>query len=94
MRGSILLVAGALCACSRESDRQQPPAEPLASAAEAPQSTVAGNAAEMKPAMLEVPADKQQLQRLVAMGYSVHEDHLHPPGTKECPFDMGGGVVQ
>jgi hypothetical protein len=48
----------------------------------------------MKPAVLEVPDDKQQLKRLLALGYTVHEDHLHPPGMKQCPFNMGGGVVQ
>jgi hypothetical protein len=47
-----------------------------------------------KAAMLAVPEDKQQLERLLALGYTVHEDHLHPPGVKECPFNMGGGVVQ
>jgi hypothetical protein len=60
----------------------------------APQSTVAGQMASKKPAMLSVPADKQQLERLLAMGYTVHDDHLHPPGVKECPFDMGGSVVE
>jgi hypothetical protein len=48
----------------------------------------------MKPAMLVVPKDKSQLQRMLAMGYTVHEDHMHPPGVKECPFNMGGSIVQ
>jgi hypothetical protein len=59
-----------------------------------PQSKIAGKTAPTKATLLEVPEDKQQLDRLLAMGYTVHDEHLHPPGTKECPFDMGGGVVQ
>lgn len=92
-RVAILLVLG-MPACGKQAERavQQPPAQSVAQPA--PQSPVAGKSAAMKPAMLEVPADKAQLQRLMAMGYTVHDDHLHPPGVKECPFDMGGGVVQ
>lgn len=44
--------------------------------------------------MIPVPADKAQLERMLAMGYTVHEDHMHAPGVKECPFNMGGSVVQ
>ena len=45
-------------------------------------------------AMIPVPTDKAQLERVLAMGYTVHEDHMHAPGVKECPFNMGGSVVQ
>jgi hypothetical protein len=45
-------------------------------------------------AMIPVPTDKAQLERMLAMGYTVHEDHMHAPGVKECPFNMGGSVVQ
>jgi hypothetical protein len=45
--------------------------------------------------MIPVPTDKAQLKRMLAMGYTVHEDHMHPPGVKECAFDKtGGSVVQ
>ena len=90
----LVLCAGA---CGDENDRvaQQPPAHgPVLAAPAAPQMGAGGNSAATKMAMIEVPADKQQLDRLLAMGYSVHEDHMHPPGTKECPYDMGGSVVQ
>lgn len=53
-----------------------------------------GKPAASNAAIIAVPEDKQQLQRLLAMGYTVHKDHMHPPGMKECPFNMGGGVVQ
>lgn len=95
-RLAVLLLLGA-GACSRQADReaaQPPPATAVATAPMAPQSTVAGKPAPTKAAMMEVPKDKARLERLLAMGYTVHDDHLHPPGVKECPFNMGGSVVQ
>lgn len=90
-RIAILLVLG-MPACgqqpSDQATRQQP------TAAMAPQSKMAAASAAAKASVLPIPEDKQQLQRLLAMGYVVHEDHLHPPGMKECPFSMGGSVVQ
>jgi tRNA G26 N,N-dimethylase Trm1 len=62
--------------------------------APAAQSTSQDSRATAKMTMMEIPADKRQLERLLAMGYSVHENHMHPPGVKNCPFDMGGSVVQ
>ena len=99
MRRCAIVLALGLSACSDEVDRgpQRPPGEvaaPSTAVPTGPQSKIAGKPAAMKPAMLEVPEDKQQLDRMLAMGYTVHDEHLHPPGTKECPFDMGGGVVQ
>jgi hypothetical protein len=45
--------------------------------------------------LIPIPKDKAQLDRLLAMGYTIHENHMHPPGVKECPFDKnGGGVVE
>ncbi|WP_155265414.1 hypothetical protein [Sphingomonas segetis] len=35
--------------------------------------------------MIPIPKDPAQLERLLAMGYSVHEDHLHAPGVTSCP---------
>ena len=96
MRYLPMMLALSLSACGREAEA--PPAEPgradAVAPATAPQSAMPGKGAGKQMAMIEVPADKAQLQRLVAMGYTVHEEHLHPPGVKECPFDMGGGVVQ
>jgi len=87
-----LLLAGVI-ACGKEAEGNfaQAPAKPASTGA---QSMVAGKQAAAKAAMIPVPADKQQLDRLIAMGYTVHEDHMHPPGVKECPFNMGGSVVQ
>ena len=35
--------------------------------------------------MIPIPKDQAQLKRLLAMGYTVHEDHLHAPGVTSCP---------
>jgi hypothetical protein len=37
------------------------------------------------PLMIPMPKDKAQLKRLLAMGYTIHEDHLHAPGVIGCP---------
>ena len=68
---------------SAQRSRQPPPAASLT-----------GKPAAAQAAMIPVPTDKAQLERMLAMGYTVHEDHMHAPGVKECPFNMGGSVVQ
>ena len=35
--------------------------------------------------MIPIPKDPAQLKRLLAMGYTIHEDHLHAPGVTSCP---------
>jgi hypothetical protein len=95
MRGVAFLVLG-LAACGQQPAQQK--AEQRAAAPEAtataPQSKMYPTPAAARAAVLPVPEDKQQLARLLSLGYKVHEDHLHPPGMKECPFNMGGSVVQ
>lgn len=93
---AILLLLGlGACGKSGSEDANSParntaPVPPVA----ATPSMVSGNPATAQAAMIPVPADKQQLDRMLAMGYTVHEDHMHAPGVKECPFNMGGSVVQ
>jgi hypothetical protein len=86
-----ILVLLGLAACGKEADpgAQQPPAQPAAMSP-----ARSGKPAMAQAAMIPVPADKAQLERMLTMGYTVHEDHLHSPGVKECPFNMGGSVVQ
>jgi hypothetical protein len=86
-----ILVLLGLAACGKEADpgAQQPPAESAAVPASS-----SGKPAMAQAAMIPVPSDKVQLERMLTMGYTVHEDHLHSPGVKECPFNMGGSVVQ
>jgi hypothetical protein len=84
-----LLVA--LAACGRQADPKPAQAQAAAGMAAA-QSMMPGKAgAEMH--MIPIPKDKAQLDRLLAMGYTIHQDHMHPPGVKECPFDKNSGSV-
>ena len=45
------------------------------------------------PLMIPMPKDKAQLKRLLAMGYTIHDDHLHAPGVIGCP-EMSEKPVQ
>jgi hypothetical protein len=94
MRRTSMLLVLWLCGCGKAADPppRQPAAQPAA-LAPVPQ-PMASKPAAAKMAMIEVPADKRQLERLLAAGYTVHDKHMHPPGVKNCPFEMGGGVVQ
>jgi hypothetical protein len=42
-------------------------------------------AAKPKAMVLPIPQETAQRERLLAMGYKVHEDHLDPPGVASCP---------
>jgi hypothetical protein len=92
---TIFLLLG-LAACTKHAhqDRaQQQSSKPLPVATTpAAQSAMPGKAPmEMK--LIPIPKDKAQLARLVTMGYTVHRDHMHPPGVNSCPFDKSGGSV-
>lgn len=91
-RFAILLLFG-LGACGKDADPSaaQQADKPRASMPAANSAPGAMPAAMEK--MIPVPKDKAQLDRMLAMGYTVHEDHMHPPGVKECAFDRGGGSV-
>ena len=96
MKRLTILLLLALPACAKHADDKsaQPRApKPLAlPSTSAPQSAMPGKApAEMK--LIPIPRDKAQLARLVAMGYTIHQDHMHPPGVNSCPFDKSGGSV-
>lgn len=81
----------ALGACGSESQRnEQPASAPPAAAAKtaAPAAAASATAAPL----MAIPDDPKALQRLAAMGYTVHEEqgHLHAPGLTGCPA-MGDG---
>jgi hypothetical protein len=95
-RVALLLLLGA-AACGKQSDVGSAHAVPKAAAASsvtAAQSMMGGKSpTEMQ--LIPIPKDKAQLGRLLAMGYTVHKDHMHPPGVKSCPLDKNGdGVVE
>jgi hypothetical protein len=91
---TFLLLGLAACTNHAHQDRaQQRSSKPVALPSRpTAQSARAGNASmEMK--LIPIPKDKAQLARLLAMGYTVHRDHMHPPGVNSCPFDKSGGSV-
>jgi|KBSSwiStaDraftv2_1062776.scaffolds.fasta_scaffold03736_18 hypothetical protein len=88
----IMLVGLASCGDAGDQPVARRSAQPTA--AEAPAKSMASKPVAAQAAMIPVPTDKAQLERMLAMGYTVHEDHMHAPGVKECPFNMGGSVVQ
>ena len=93
MRWFAILLLFDLAACGRNGDPPAPrqAAKPAASVAVAKATPGAMPAAMEK--MIPIPKDKAQLNRMLAMGYTVHVDHMHPPGVKECAFDKAGGSV-
>ena len=92
MRMTIILVIGALGACSSEGEPQQPAAEQQA---QAPSAAASPTAPVQTAALMAIPGDPQAVKRLEAMGYTVHreEGHLHAPGVKGCPAMADGPVM-
>ena len=91
MKRIALVLAFSLTACGK--DAAPPVQSPKASApATSAMPTMASKPKTME-RMIPVPTDKAQLKRMLALGYTVHEDHMHPPGVKECAFDKAGGSV-
>lgn len=74
-----LLVLGA---CSPQPDEQANEA-----AAAAPPTVAPGDADPVarQAALMSVPKDPEAVKKLQAMGYNVHDDHLHAPGVSACP---------
>ena len=93
MRKFAILLLFATCACGKQAERQvqqSSKASAITGAAAAESAMPGKTSAAM---LIAVPKDKAQLDRLLAMGYTVHKDHMHPPGVKECPLDKAGGSV-
>jgi len=91
MKRIALVLAFSLTACGK--DAAPPVQTPKASApATSAMPTMASKPKTME-RMIPVPTDKAQLKRMLALGYTVHEDHMHPPGVNECAFDKAGGSV-
>jgi hypothetical protein len=94
MKHFAILALLALAACGKQSEASHAPAPKGAVSLPAPaaaQSAMPGKGGEMK--LIPIPKDKAQLARLVSLGYTIHNDHMHPPGVKSCPFDKNGGSV-
>jgi hypothetical protein len=71
-----------LASCSPEPEANQDQSVPAVAVSNMPGS---GTAAKQASLLLPVPQDRAQLERMLSMGYTVHEDHLHAPGVTACP---------
>ena len=95
MRWFAIVLLFGLGACGKQVDTasQQTAAKPLPATNAASQSKAVGKQGMAMSALIPIPKDKVQLDRMLAIGYTVHENHMHPPGVKQCPFDTAGGSV-
>ena len=93
MKRFAILLVFSICACGKEAApaHQQVANSGALPTVAAAQSMPAAKSAAMH--FIAVPKDKAQLDRLLAMGYTIHNDHMHPPGVKECPLDKAGASV-
>lgn len=87
MKRQLVLIVLAACACDRQQQQNAPvptvPDESLAS--QGPTSK--------PPAVVPVPKDQAELDRMILAGYTPHGTHLHPPGVKECPLTQDSKAV-
>jgi len=90
----LLVPALALAACGRSPEPAAEPAEADRAAAAEALNVVDGNAAKSAiPAVVPLPKDQAELDRMILAGYTPHGSHLHPPGVKECPLAQGSEAV-
>lgn len=75
------LLALSLSSCGSNETQDVKGASPRPS----PAITAGGAPRATKAMTLPIPEEAAQLQRLVSMGYKIHEDHLDPPGVATCP---------
>lgn len=89
MRPFVLLLLLAAGACDRGAEQR--------TAAPAPSATdvaISQNASVSKPpALVPMPKDRAEIDRMILAGYTPHADHLHAPGVKECPLAEGSEAV-
>jgi hypothetical protein len=89
MKALMVLLALWLSACDRSGDQRSeaPPLTP-------PAAEIAGPAQVSKPpAVVPLPKDQAELDRLILAGYTPHAGHLHPPGVEQCPLAKGAEAV-
>lgn len=89
MRVIIGVLLLAVVGCSESAPEQQ-------AQAPAPVELPAAGSTKVNTAsLMPIPDDPAAVARLEQLGYTIHqeEDHLHPPGVKECPAMAGGPVM-
>lgn len=89
MKRLVLLFALGASACDREAPTDTAVPAPAASTMILP----GEDAAKKSAAVVPLPKDQAQLDRMILAGYTPHGSHLHPPGVNECPLTKGSEVV-
>ena len=93
-RMTLLVLAVALTACGRPPERAMEPAETDRAAAAEALNVIEGNSGQSEiPAVVPLPKNQADLDRMILAGYTPHGSHLHPPGVKECPLAQGSEAV-
>lgn len=80
MRIFVLLLL--LGACSPQPETEANEAAAVAPVTAAPRGA---DPVARQAALMSVPKDPEAVKKLQAMGYNVHDDHLHAPGVSACP---------
>ena len=89
MKQGFALNAVTTCACERPD--QQSAKVPATKSAE---EILPSQGPTSRPAaVVSIPKDQAELDRMILAGYTPHGTHLHPPGMKECPLDQGSEAV-
>ena len=89
MKRLALLIAVAACSCEHE-----PQKDTTAPAPAVPDEVLTTQGPASKPpAVVAMPKDQAELDRMILAGYTPHGEHLHPPGVKECPLAQGSEAV-
>jgi hypothetical protein len=89
MKRAFVLIALATCACERP--EQQSAAVPAPEPAE---EMLPSQGPTSKPAaVVSMPKEQAELDRMILAGYTPHGSHLHPPGMQECPLAQGTETV-
>ena len=84
-----LLIVLAAAAC-----KQQPQEQAATQAPAPPENVLATSTPSSKPpAVIPMPKDQAELDRMILAGYTPHADHLHAPGVNECPLTKGNDAV-
>jgi hypothetical protein len=93
-RTILLALALAVAACGRSPEPAAGSVEADRAAAAEALNVVDGNAAQSAiPAVVPLPNDQADLDRMILAGYTPHADHLHAPGVNSCPLTKGNDAV-